>query len=138
MWTKRFIPLFLALLVFFSNTGMVLSMHFCKGEVEKISVHHLENSHCEKESSPKKCCADGDEMDDCCSDKAVQEQLVDKQSPDILKIQFVDFTGIKPIQNHDEFFFFQNLTALHLFNNHFIESNAPPIYLQHQQLILYA
>lgn len=138
MWTKRFIPLFLALLVFFSNTGMVLSMHFCKGEVEKITVYYPENSHCEKEKAAEKCCANGDEMEGCCADKAVQEQLVDKQSPEILKIQSIDFIGIKPIQNHDEFFFSQSLTDSHLFNNHFVESNAPPIYLQHQQLILYA
>jgi len=129
----------MALLVFFSNTGVALSMHFCKGENEKITMNHLDNKHCEKEVKVKSCCDDDSDSDDeeCCSDIALQNKFIDKQIVDILKIQF---NNIIDFPTKFEYLNFNNVGKNQRleFTSHFVESNAPPIYLQNSQLIFYA
>lgn len=67
--------IFLAFLVFFSSTGLVINQHMCKGERKSMALYFKPQNCLEKTKAPKACPMHSQEeempnmdMKDCCDD----------------------------------------------------------------------
>ena len=146
MKMQTYIRVVLSLLLIVSNLGVAFSMHFCQGQIEMVKLNHLDNKVC-KMQKPTSCCAEKEEIkhceipqeekqDDCCKDLAYADDLQHQNSVDILKITPVDFAVLAVILKIDLPFVNQT-KAIYALLDSYVESNAPPIYILHQQLVLY-
>jgi len=121
-------------------------MHFCQGQIERVKLNHLDNKMC-KMKQPASCCASDKEVnhckdsaketdEDCCKDLAYADDLQDQNSVDILKITPIDFAFLSSILRIDipvEITNRRIITPL----DFYVQSNAPPLYILHQQRVLY-
>lgn len=128
---KKFTGLFVAFLLLLSGSGFALTIHFCQGEIASARWAGM------SADSEDSCCgSDAGKMDDCCADKLVKAE---KQSESVLKYFSVDF----PLAVlADEFQVPLNYLSVQAwFLQPFASdvcANAPPLYLLHQQWVLYA
>ena len=137
----------LSLVLVVSNLGVAFSMHFCQGQVEMVKLNHLDNKVC-KMKQQTSCCAVKKEAnhcelpqkeeqdDDCCKDLAYAEDLQDQIGVDIFKISPIDFAILQTLFKVEilEFYQVKSVTSPLDF---YVQSNAPPIYILHKQLVLY-
>ena len=147
MKMQTYIRIVLALVLVISNLGVAFSMHFCQGQIERVKLNHLDNQVC-KMKQPTACCAvkeqanhceqpqEQEEDDDCCKDLAYADDLQDQMSVDILKISPIDYAILHTLFKIEipEFHLVKGIISPLDF---YVQSNAPPIYILHQQLVLY-
>lgn len=82
---KKYISIFLSVLLLISNTSLVLAMNYCTGKTTVVSIKKFELS------SEKKQC--------CCKNKSTSEKKCCKNNIVILQ-KLSDFTTTKLILSH--------------------------------------
>ncbi len=148
MKMQKYIRVILSFILVLSNLSVAFSMHLCQGNIEEIKFSQHQKKDCKQHEKPS-CCAKEEtnnrcdthhtkhkENDDCCKDLAYLDDLQDQQtveifrfSPILFEVKTIDFI-IDP--------FVDELVSLQLnFLDSYIESNAPPIYILNNQLVLY-
>ena len=149
MKMQKYIRVFLSLILIISNLSVAFSMHFCGGQIEQIKINHLDNKVC-KMQMPTSCCADKEEAnhceipsdkekektDDCCTDLAYTEDIQQQQIVKILKVYPIVFEQYPLVLSSN----FPDLKLQIKSKNvldFYVESNAPPIYILHHQLVVY-
>ncbi|WP_322970620.1 HYC_CC_PP family protein [Faecalibacter sp. LW9] len=146
MKMQTYIRVMLSLLLIVSNLGVAFSMHFCQGQVERIKLNHFDNQVC-KMQMPTSCCAEKNESkhceipaedkdDDCCKDLAYADELQQQHSVDVLKITPIDYAILASVLKIEIPFEIHSKLVDSILDS-YVESNAPPIYILHQQLVLY-
>ena len=142
----NYIRFVLSLILIISNLSVAFSMHLCEGRIERVKLNHLDNESC-KMQKPVSCCAvkaetkhceipEEKEDKDCCKDVAYQEDLQNQLGVDVLKITPVDLAILHSIFKI-EIPEFQHTNNFNAPLDFYVQSNAPPIYILHQQLVLY-
>ncbi|MEG1200298.1 MAG: hypothetical protein RSD53_12950 [Algoriella sp.] len=148
MKMQQYIKYILSLVLIFSNLSYAFSMHFCQGEMEQVSINHLDNNSCEMEKTMP-CCppkaesnhceipqGENNKKDDCCKDISYSDKVVDKQTVKIQKLVPASFITSeilqiqapiiqKEVKNEVNFLYF------------YVASNAPPNYILNSQLTFY-
>lgn len=123
-------------------------MHFCQGEIEQVTMNHLDNNSCKMEVSTS-CCPSKTEKrhcelpesnkskkDDCCKDISYSDKFVEKQTVKIQKLVPICFLASEilqiriPIQDEE-------LSNQSNFLDFYVASNAPPNYILNSQLTFY-
>ncbi|MBQ0148335.1 MAG: hypothetical protein KBS93_07825 [Flavobacteriaceae bacterium] len=147
MKMQKYIRILLSLVLIISNLSVAFSMHFCQGQVEKVQLNHLDNKVCKMQQLASCCetkqtanhCKTSKENnldEDCCKDLAYAEDFQDQIAIKVFKISPIDFfvapTILKVVFPLD-----LNKTGCITPLDFYIESNAPPIYILHKQLVLY-
>ena len=148
MKMQQYIKYVLSVVLIFSNLSYAFSMHFCQGEMEQVSINHLDNNSCEMEKTTS-CCPpkedpnhceipqeENNKKDDCCKDISYSDKVVDKQTVKIQKLVPASFITSeilqiqppiiqKEVKNEVNFLYF------------YVASNAPPNYILNSQLTFY-
>ena len=149
MKMQKYIRVILSLILIVSNLSVAFSMHFCGGKIEQIKLNHLDNKVC-KMQMPTSCCSDKEEAnhcevpsdkekdktDDCCTDLAYTDEIQQQQVVKILKVSPIIFEEF-PLILSFEFPEVKNHSTSKQTLDFYVESNAPPIYILHQQLVVY-
>lgn len=146
MKMQKYIRILLALVLIVSNLSVAFSMHLCQGSVEKIKLNHLDNEKCKMEVKSS-CCSDKKEVnhcetksdeknDDCCQDLSLSDEIKTQQIVPVFKISPITFDEN---QVYISFDFPDEITSISTlkFLDSYIDSNAPPIYILHSQLVIY-
>lgn len=147
MKMQKYIRIILALVLIISNLSVAFSMHLCQGSVEEIKLNYFgkEIHHTEQKSS---CCADKKVVkhcknseeevmkDDCCQDLSISDEIQTQQYVPVFKLSSITFSEI-PVVRTFEFPDVIDSISSFKFLDSYTESNAPPIYILHSQLIVY-
>lgn len=144
---QNYIRFVLSLILIVSNLSVAFSMHLCQGSVEKIKLNHFDNEMC-KMKVKTSCCSEKEEdqhcetnndqkNDDCCIDLSLNDELSTQQTVEVLKISPIVFYEFRVFQMF-EFISENSTTTFQKYLDFYVESNAPPIYILHKQLVLYA
>ncbi len=132
--------LFMAIFLLFSNSGLSVNYHYCKGVLEKISLSFpkaLDKDCCNKESHHCQSQVEKKNENKCCKDETVKqnssEQVISKTMQ--LTNEFVS-TDIQYIPaslvSREKLVKKDNFVAFYW------ETNAPPLYKLYNQYLLYA
>ena len=138
---NKHISILLTFLIFASNMGFALNVHYCHGEVSSVSfAYKIEepcNTHHEQEA--KSCCASaGKSHKKCCKNDLVKLQD-DSQDNIIVKSLQLDLSAFyaveewKPALVPAEVPLFLTETP-----SFYCEANAPPLFKLYCQYIFYA
>ena len=72
------IHIILSLLILFSNSGWVISFHYCHNELASISLEYGMGAVAEEGcAAMDSCCGDEEEEDNCCDDASVSSSTSD-------------------------------------------------------------
>ncbi|MDH0658174.1 hypothetical protein [Empedobacter sp. GD03865] len=145
---QQYIKYVLSVVLIFSNLSYSFSMHFCQGEMEQVTMNHLDNNSCKMEVSTS-CCPPKTEKkhcelpennkskkDDCCKDISYSDKFVEKQTVKIQKLIPISFIVSEilqiriPIQDEE-------VSNQSSFLDFYVASNAPPNYILNSQLTFY-
>lgn len=131
---KRYIGLFLALLILVSNIGLAFTMHFCGGKVASVSVQTLVNT----VDSDKGCCAKkAITKDSCCKNKTVHFQ---KKSDDatLKAFSFTPYIACLDPENKKGVVTVQATFLNKPISTYYCDAHAPPLFKLYHQFIFYA
>jgi len=137
--SRVLVLLFTSLYVLISS-GMVVSLHYCKGELEEVQLGDAEMACCAMMEKEMSCCklAEPTPAEDCCDDELVMVQLSDVQQPaPQFRILLPTLDTAAPIATNE---FALNLVAAKHFFPHWLEPPPPnpqPIWLLHHSMTLY-
>jgi len=141
---KTYSILFLLILLF-SNVGLAFNIHYCQGQIEKISSvysHHKHNDVCEMQQQAEKSCCNkttisSQKDDDCCKDDILTQNPIDKNFVKVFPIQLDPFisTEIWNSENYDWIPILKKADSSPAF---YCDSNAPPLFKLYCRLIFYA
>ena len=131
---KKYIGLFLALLILVSNVGLALTMHYCGGKVAFVSVQTLANT----TDSEKGCCAKkAITKDSCCKNKTVHFQK--KSDNATLKaFSFEPYVAYLVPENKVEIATLQAAFINNPIAKYYCDANAPPLFKLYHRYIFYA
>lgn len=134
MQFKRYISIFLAVLLLVSNVGLAFNVHYCGGEISSVSL----NSTLPSLQSEKGCCEKKvvSKKDRCCKDKKILfQKKVDNGIVKSFSFQF-DYVFLAP-EFHTVVFkavpSFKNNQSL----TYYCDANAPPLFKLYSQYLLY-
>lgn len=149
MNSQKYIRIILSFILILSNLSVAFSMHFCQGMIEEVKLNHIDNNACKIEIQTACCPPKAEEnshcefpeenskdQDDCCSDVAYSDDIQKQQTVKVLKITPVIFVVTSLETKLDEFLEIRN-SFVQTYLDSYVESNAPPIYILHRQLVLY-
>ena len=131
---KKYIGLFLALLILVSNVGLAFTMHYCGGKVASVSVQTLTNT----TDSEKGCCAKkAITKDSCCKNKTVHFQK--KSDNATLKaFSFEPYVAYLVPENKVEIATLQTAFIHKPIATYYCDANAPPLFKLYHRYIFYA
>ena len=131
---KKYIGLFLALLILVSNVGLAFTMHYCGGKVASVSVQTLANT----TDSEKGCCAKkAITKDSCCKNKTVHFQK--KSDNATLKaFSFDTYIAYLVPENKGEVATLQAAFINKPIATYYCDANAPPLFKLYHRYIFYA
>lgn len=134
MKSKKYISLFLAVLMLVSNVGMAFTLHFCGGKIASISIQTLANS----ADTEKGCCAKKAVANDsCCKNKTVHFQK--KSDNATLKaFSFEPFTAFLFFENKEKTVALPSIFINKTFSTYYCDAHAPPLFKLYHQFIFYA
>lgn len=150
MKISRHISILLATLILFSNIGLALNVHYCKGQVSSITLaykvqepcnpHHESDQHKHGHKALKKaCCAiKTDDHKKCCKDDFVKLQDKNEGKVIVKSLQldlstFCAVTEWKPMH-----FYYASPIAEKEEPSFYCDSHAPPLFKLYCRYILYA
>lgn len=131
---KNIISCFLATCILISNIGLIISFHFCEGNFTSLTFFEInKNTNCCEDF----CCEATDNNHAlCCNSKEVfiKKTEIDYSQSEIVKFIFWTFA--------DSFYPNELLGALltskvNEATKHYINSNAPPLFILYNSLIFY-
>lgn len=127
---------FLVLIFVFFNSGLILNVHFCKGEIESVSSVFQESETCSQQvgadgqdSSIGLCCSVQKKIhDSCCSDNVLLFQDTNHKIT-----SYKDDYNIASLAVPVSVFLLSDIVvfqdAIKKYNDRYsFESNAPPLY----------
>jgi hypothetical protein len=131
---KKYIGLFLALLILVSNVGLAFTMHYCGGKVASVSVPTLANT----ANSEKGCCAKkAVTKDSCCKNKTVHFQK--KSDNATLKVfSFEPYIANLISENKAPIATLQATFINKPIAAYYCDANAPPLFKLYHRYIFYA
>lgn len=139
MRNHKYICFILAIFLMFSNIGLAVNIHYCKGEIEQISLGYQSGVACEVDADhDKACCKEKPEKESCCKDDVIkqgtdQNQVVSK----VFQVQTDLF--VAPITyDFTTPFLLESNVPKSTFVSFYCESNAPPLYKLFKKYIYYA
>ncbi len=143
MYNKKWISFVFLFALLFSNVGLAFNIHYCQGQIEKISLaytHDHTDAACEMHKKPeKKCCKKPEvqKKDDCCKDSVVTQQPTDKNFVKTFPTQLDHFIVPEPWNPLDSLSHIpqEDSSTTVLF---YCDSHAPPLFKLYCQLIFYA
>ncbi len=130
---KNIISTFLATCILVSNIWVLVSLHFCEGNIKSVSLFETKKT---DTCCSDTCCDEDQENEGCCDSKTI---LIKKTTIDYFeteKISFYFFALSQQIYTNTTQIILQHLKSLKL-NKHFIEGNAPPLFILFSSLIFY-
>ena len=141
MQFKKFISLFLAILLFVSNFGLAFNVHYCGDKIASISSVFSTVETSKKENSFTKdcCCLKEDNIkDSCCKNKVFD---LKKDTKDVI-IKTFSFQIDAPfvIVKSSEMLFAKAKEIRSTINvtEYYCSPNAPPLFKLYHQYIFYA
>lgn len=128
---KKYISIFLAILMLVSNFGFAINVHYCEDKVSSVTVGSSGNN------AEEECCGVIEKESKCCHDKIVKS---DEKSDQILgKSQTFEAIYIPVVHDWNPIFFSFNIkTPKREAITYYCEANAPPLYLLYRQFTFYA
>ena len=131
---KKYIGLFLALLILVSNVGLAFTMHYCGNKVASVSVQTLAN----RIDSEKGCCAKkAIKKDSCCKNKTVHFQK--KSDNATLKaFSFDTYIAYLVPENKGEVATLQAAFINKPIATDYCDANAPPLFKLYHRYIFYS
>ncbi|WP_430615041.1 HYC_CC_PP family protein [Flavobacterium sp. JP2137] len=145
MYNKKWISFLFLLTLLFSNVGLAVNIHYCRGQVEKTSLiytHDHSDSSCkmlDHQKQEKDCCENPEikKDSDCCQDQVVSQQFTDKNFVKAFPFQFDLYLIPAPWTPLDSLVYIpqEGVSTDLLF---YCDSNAPPLFKLYCQYLLYA
>jgi len=130
--------LFLSFLILVSNMGLAFNVHYCGGQIAKISsVYSSDVSDVQKIPTEKGCCAaKAKEGKSCCKDKVVQV----KEKSDVVVKSFSFHIDAPFVPDFWKPIVFSQVPVLQKqqITSYYCDANAPPLYKLYSQYTLYA
>ena len=130
--------LFLSFLILVSNMGLAFNVHYCGGQIAKISsVYSSDVSDVQKTPTKKGCCAaKANAGKSCCKDKVVKV----KEKSDVVVKSFSFHIDAPFVSDFWKPIVFSQVTVLQKqqITSYYCDANAPPLYKLYSQYTLYA
>lgn len=139
---KSYISVLLTTLLLVSNMGLVLNVHYCKGNVSDVSLTYRQDESCTSHemAAAKSCCAaKGESHKECCDNDIVK--LKDSNASDniLVKSLQLDLNVFCAVNEWKPLQFFKTVhTTQKDVPSFYAEANAPPLFKLYCQYILYA
>lgn len=134
MQLRKSTSILLAFFILFSNLGLAFNVHYCKDKIASISVNYEFSQTCD--APVVSCCAAEDNHNKCCSDKVVK---LEKKSDNVLVKSFqLNLQSYILVSNWVPNFELISATNSNQILDFYCDSNAPPLYKLHCQLVFYA
>lgn len=121
----------------FSNVGLAVNLHYCKGVIEKIELGYGSDVNCDHTVLEKSCCQEKkDVKEDCCTDEIIK-QSKDDVVVQSLSLHFSPCILVTSLYFTPHVFYEQETLTNNLFL-YSVQANAPPLYKLYQQFLIYA
>lgn len=135
MQFRKCTAILLIVFILFSNLGLAFNVHYCHDEISGISINIDEKEICEEKI--KTCCSATYQHNDCCSNKELKtEKKTDNVVTKSFQLDLQQYYLVSVFQSQKAFDRF-NKSPNRLFS-FYCDSNAPPLYKLHCQLVFYA
>ncbi|MDO5607982.1 MAG: hypothetical protein Q4G08_05940 [Capnocytophaga sp.] len=132
---KNISAILLALCLLFSNSGLALTLHYCKENIQSVSLAFSAES--KAESPVKECCQSDNGHKECCDDKSVETSAADSKAI----VKTFDFSSVAVLSEA----FCATFTPFIIVADNpksspatYAETHAPPLYKLYCQWVLYA
>lgn len=139
MKIKKCTSLLLALLVLFSNAGLAFNVHYCGGEIAKItSGYSIDSASAEDNPFAERACciAKAKENQTCCDNKIIKSE---KKSDVVVKTFSFQIDAPFVIHHWKPLVFVPvSEVTLPQTTTYYCDAHAPPLYQLYSQLIFYA
>ncbi|MFT3793360.1 HYC_CC_PP family protein [Flavobacterium sp.] len=139
MKLKKCTSLLLALLVLFSNAGLAFNVHYCGGEIAKISsVYASDNASADGNPMAERACciAKAKENKTCCDNKIIQSE---KKSDVVVKTFSFQIDAPFVLHQWNPLVFVPVAeVTIPQTTSYYCDAHAPPLYQLYSQLIFYA
>lgn len=142
MQIKKHISLILSFLILVANMGLMLNVHYCKGQISDVTFAYKAQEPCNDhhKAKAKSCCGivTKENHKSCCKNDLVE---LDDTTEDIILVKSLqlDLASFCPINEWKSVALYSNTPSVSKQTNvYYCAPNAPPLFKLYCSYMLYA
>ncbi|QYJ67179.1 HYC_CC_PP family protein [Flavobacterium litorale] len=140
MQIKKYISLILSFLILVANMGLMLNVHYCKGQISEVTFAYEAQGPCNEHHKVNSCCGivAQENHKSCCKNDVVE---LDDTTEDIILVKSLqlDLASFCPINEWKSVAFYGNTPCVNKQATvYYCAPNAPPLFKLYCSYMLYA